>query len=320
MSTVAFTPEFVERGYNNRAAVPEHPQWLARFAELSARARAALAPRLDLRYGPGPQETLDLFLPVGRARGTFVFLHGGYWRALDKSDFSFVAEPFVAQGCAVAVVNYDLCPDVSIATIVEECRRAVAWVVRDGRRRRAPRPRRHRRAFGGRASGGDDARDGLERRTDLARDPLAGAVSVSGVHDLAPLVQFSFNVDFRLDDAEAARLSPVRLPPRSRAPLVLAVGAAKPPSSFGRRGCCGTRGPPTGPPARACAADHCRPPPLQRDRRLRRPRERADAGDARALLACASALPALRSRAKVRARWRRRGRSAPRVLRALRWH
>ena len=75
---------------------------------------------------------------MGRARGTFVFLHGGYWRALDKSDFSFVAAPFVAQGCAVAVVNYDLCPDVSIAAIVEECRRAVAWVVRDGGGRGRP--------------------------------------------------------------------------------------------------------------------------------------------------------------------------------------
>ena len=105
---------------------------VAYYPEASAEARAALAPKSDLRYGPGPKETLDLFLPAGRPRGTFVFLHGGYWRAFDKSDFSFVAPPFVAQGYAVAVVNYDLCPDVSIATIVDECRRAVAWVVRDG--------------------------------------------------------------------------------------------------------------------------------------------------------------------------------------------
>jgi arylformamidase len=87
---------------------------------------------LDLRYGPGPKETLDLFLPAGPARGTFVFLHGGYWRAFDKRDFSFVATSFVAQGLAVAVVNYDLCPDVSIAAIVDECRRAVSWVVGEG--------------------------------------------------------------------------------------------------------------------------------------------------------------------------------------------
>src|SRR6202040_3522088 len=106
---VAYTPEFVERGYNIRAAVPDHPRWFAHFAEASASARAALAPKTDLRYGPRPKEVLDLFLPAGPARGTFVFLHGGYWRAFDKSDFSFVALPFVAAGYAVAVVNYDLC-------------------------------------------------------------------------------------------------------------------------------------------------------------------------------------------------------------------
>jgi arylformamidase len=225
MSTIAYTPEFVERGYNNRAAVPDHPQWLARFAEASAGARAALAPTLDLRYGPGPKETLDLFLPAGRARGTFVFLHGGYWRTLDKSDFSFVAGPFVARGIAVAAVNYDLCPAVSIGTIVDQCRRAMAWLVRDGAGRGA---QPDRIVVGGHSAGGHLA--AMLLATDwaaqgIARDPVAGAVSLSGVHDLAPLVQFSYNVDLRLDAAEAARLSPVHLSPRSRAPLVLAVGA-----------------------------------------------------------------------------------------------
>ena len=225
MSTIAYTPEFVERGYNNRAAVPDHPLWLARFAESSAMARAALAPKLDLRYGPGPKETLDLFVPEGRARGTFVFLHGGYWRALDKNDFSFVAVAFVARGCAVAVANYDLCPDVSIATIVEQSRRAVEWFVRDGA---AQGVQPNRIVVGGHSAGGHLV--AMLLATDwaahgLAHDPLAGGVSVSGVHDLAPMVQFSFNADFKLDDAEAARLSPARLSPRSRAPLVLAVGA-----------------------------------------------------------------------------------------------
>jgi arylformamidase len=227
MSAIAYTPEFVERGYNNRAAVPDHPSWLARFAESSANARSALAPKQDLRYGPGPKETLDLFLPAGPARATFLFLHGGYWRALDKSDFSFVAPPFVAEGCAVAVANYDLCPEVSIAKIVEQCRQAVAWLIRSGGAHGA---HPGRVVVGGHSAGGhlaamllvtDWATEGLG----LAHDPILGAVSVSGVHDLAPMVHFSFNADFRLDDAEAARLSPVRLTPRSRAPLVLAVGA-----------------------------------------------------------------------------------------------
>ncbi len=138
MTGIVYTPEFVERGYNLRAAVPEHPQWFEHYAATSAEARARFAPRLDLRYGPGPKETLDLFVPARPARGTLVFLHGGYWRALDKSDFSYVAPPFLAHDLAVAVVNYDLCPDVTVATIVDECRRALAWLVREGAALGAP--------------------------------------------------------------------------------------------------------------------------------------------------------------------------------------
>src|SRR5437763_12211449 len=98
------TPEFIEREYNNRARVPEHPQWLAQFTSRSRVAIEGLLPKQDLRYGPRPQETLDLFLPEGTPRGTFLFIHGGYWRALDKVDHAFVAPPLVAQGMAVAVL------------------------------------------------------------------------------------------------------------------------------------------------------------------------------------------------------------------------
>lgn len=225
MADIVYTPEFVERGYNNRAAVPDHAQWLARFASSSAEARAALAPKLDLRYGPGPKETLDLFLPAGTPRGTFVFLHGGYWRALDKSDFSFVAGPFVTAGHAVAVVNYDLCPDVTISAIVDAARRSLVWLARDGAKHGAD---PDRIVVGGHSAGGHLV--AMLYLTDwatagLAREPFAAGVTLSGVHDLAPLVHFSFNADFRLDDAEAARMSPVRFAPRTRAPLVAAVGA-----------------------------------------------------------------------------------------------
>jgi arylformamidase len=230
-----FTPEFVERGYNNRAAVPDHPRWFARYAELSAAAVAALSPQRDLRYGPGPKETLDLFAPPARARGTFAFIHGGYWRALDKADFSFVATPLVADGYAVANVNYDLCPDVSISTIVGQIVRAVTWLARDGAVHGAVGPL----VVGGHSAGGHLAAMLWTIDWALAgfgRAPFVAGLSLSGVHDLAPMVQFSFNADFRLDDAEAARLSPVRLAPRSRAPLVLAVGADET-SEFVRQTC-----------------------------------------------------------------------------------
>jgi len=223
------TPEEVERGYNNREAVPDHPRWLAFYAERSAAVVRDLKPARDLRYGPGPKETLDLFLPFGTATATLVFLHGGYWRALDKSDFSFVAAPFVARGVAVAVVNYDLCPDVSIAAIVDECRCAVAWVARGGPEHGAA---ADRIVVAGHSAGGHLA--AMMLATDwsahgLARYPVAGAVTLSGVHDLAPMLLFSFNADFRLDAAEAARMSPVNLVARSRAPLLIAAGADETP-------------------------------------------------------------------------------------------
>ncbi|MEP6657082.1 MAG: alpha/beta hydrolase [Betaproteobacteria bacterium] len=219
------TAEEVERGYNNRVAVPSHPEWFARWAVLSDAAREALHPRLDLRYGPHLKETLDLFLPAGPVRGTLLFIHGGYWRTLDKADHAFVAPPFVQAGMAVAVMNYDLCPTVSIATILDECRRAVTWLVHDGPAHglgAAP------IVVGGHSAGGHLA--AMLHATDwtrlgLARHPVAGGVSLSGVHDLSPLIRFSFNTDLRLDDAEAARLSPIHLQPTTPAPFLIAVGA-----------------------------------------------------------------------------------------------
>ena len=218
----ALSREDVEVGYNNRAAVPEHPYWLERFAAQSREAFAALSPR-ELRYGPGAKETLDLFVPDWPARGTLMFIHGGYWRSLDKSDHGFVAPPFVAAGYAVAVVNYDLCPDVTIATIIDECRRAVAWLAREGPRLGAPAPI----VIAGHSAGGHLA--AMMIATDwnahgFDAPPFVGAVSLSGVHDLTPLVLFAHNVDLKLDDAGARAVSPVDVAPRSSVPLIVAVG------------------------------------------------------------------------------------------------
>ena len=217
--------ESVERGYNNRAAVPDHPRWIARYAEWSLAARASFSPSLDVRYGPRPRQTLDVFLPSGQPRGTFVFIHGGYWRTFDKRDFSFVAPPFLAVGIAVVVLNYDLCPDVSIATIADECRDAIVWQAREGLRHGLD----GRDVVVGGHSAGGHLVAGLFaadwRTQGLTRNPLAGGVTLSGVHDLTPLVLTSMNVDLRLDSEEAARLSPVRRAPTTDAPLLMAVGA-----------------------------------------------------------------------------------------------
>ncbi|MDQ2916203.1 MAG: alpha/beta hydrolase [Pseudomonadota bacterium] len=223
-SSPILTPEAIESGYNNRAAVADHQQWLDQWLARSESAREALRPSIDIRYGSGPKETLDLYVPMSPARGTLMFIHGGWWRTLDKSDHAFVAPAFVDAGLAVAVINYDLCPDVTIATVIEQCRHAILWVMRDGRSRGAPMPL----VIAGHSAGGHLTAMMYStnwRGRGLSQTPFAGGVSLSGVHDLEPLVQFSHNVDFRLDEAEARRLSPVDHHPLTDAPLLLAVGA-----------------------------------------------------------------------------------------------
>jgi len=216
--------DFVEREYNLRAAFPDHPEWFARWAAESAVARSTLQGQCNIRYGSGPKQTMDLF-PAPQPRGAFLFIHGGYWRALDKDDHSFIAPPLVEQGIGVAIINYDLCPDVSIDRIVEECRQALAWLKREGAARGLP---ADRLVVGGHSAGGhlvamllvtDCAADGLPP------SPITAGVPVSGVFDLEPLVQVSFNVDLKLDTARAHALSPIHLQLRTPVPLLLAAGA-----------------------------------------------------------------------------------------------
>ena len=116
-----------DRMYNNRALVPEHAKHFEHWANASRQARKDNECVLDVPYGDSPGERLDVF-PAPRALAqTVVFIHGGYWRSLDKSDHSFVAAPFQEAGACVMVPNYDLCPAVTIPQIALQIARAVAW-------------------------------------------------------------------------------------------------------------------------------------------------------------------------------------------------
>jgi len=219
----ALPAEFVEREYNLRAAFPDHPQWFARWAADSEAARARLDGHLNLRYGSGRRQTVDLF-PAAQPRGALLFIHGGYWRALDKSDHAFVAPPLIAQDIGVAVINYDLCPDVSIARIVDECREGVAWLRREGTRYGVP---AERLVVSGHSAGGHLAAMLVAMDWSALGSPsgLAGAVAISGVFDLEPLVQVSFNADLKLDRSRARAVSPIHLRPRRSVPMLFAAGA-----------------------------------------------------------------------------------------------
>lgn len=112
---------------NLRARWPHHPEVFARWATASALAREQIPRRLDVSYGPSPGETFDFFPAAGPGPAPLlIFIHGGYWQALDKGDFSYLAPPFVEAGVAVASLNYDLAPRVGIGVMVEQIDRAVA--------------------------------------------------------------------------------------------------------------------------------------------------------------------------------------------------
>lgn len=218
-----FSADFVEREYNNRALVPEHPAFFARWEKDSAFVRSTLACALDIPYGPAPRQRIDLF-PAANARGTLVFIHGGYWRSLDKSMFSWLAAPFVAAGIAVAMPNYRLCPAVRIEDIVEDVIAATHWFATRGAGHGMP---AERFVVSGHSAGGHLTAALLAtERSRLQFDParIAGAVAISPVVDFEPLLQFSHNTDLRLDAASVARLDLRGRKPTVHAPLVVAAG------------------------------------------------------------------------------------------------
>ena len=218
--------EQLEAQYNARASIPDHPLIFARWAARGAEARARAFARLDVPYGEGPMETMDLFLPRRVAAPVVMFIHGGYWRLLDKKDFCDKIAPLSEAGAAVALVNYTLCPETTIGRIADEMRRAVIWLWRNAQ------------GFGGdpyriqligHSAGGHLVATLLathwqELGSDLPRCPIQSALAISGLFDLEPLVHTSMNADLRLDVDTAKALSPYYMRPVCRAPLALAWG------------------------------------------------------------------------------------------------
>jgi pimeloyl-ACP methyl ester carboxylesterase len=127
-------PAWLDSMYNNRMLVPAFAQHMAQWQADSAQARLSLPCELDVAYGVEPGETLDFFPAKRRGSPVVVFIHGGYWRALDKADHSFVAPALHAAGAAVVVPNYALCPAVTIPQITLQMVRALAWTWRHAER------------------------------------------------------------------------------------------------------------------------------------------------------------------------------------------
>lgn len=212
-------PAWLDSQYNNRALVPGHSRHFERWASESAAARQHSRALLDVAYGHGDNETLDIF-PAARKPGlapapVLVFIHGGYWRSLDKADHSFLAPAFVQQGACVVVPNYPLCPAVTIPEILMQMVKALAWVHRHiGVHGGDP----NRITVAGHSAGGHLAAMLLacqwpSYQTDLPSSLVKNALSISGLYDLEPLRHTPFIRDaLRLTPAQVKQASPALLP------------------------------------------------------------------------------------------------------------
>jgi arylformamidase len=204
-----------DRMYNNRERVPEYGEYFARWARESAAARADAHCELDIAYGREPGETLDVFPAVQGDAPVLVFIHGGYWRSLDKSDHSFVAPAFTRDGACVVVPNYALCPAVTVPQIVMQMARAVAWTWRNAHRFGGD---RRRIVVAGHSAGGQLAAMMLsclwpQLDPELPRDTVCHALAISALHDLDPIMRApSLQQTLQLTPEQVAKASPARLP------------------------------------------------------------------------------------------------------------
>jgi arylformamidase len=209
--------------------VADHGEVFARWAAASALARLSSTCVLDVPYGDGAGETLDIFPAptAAQAAPVVVFIHGGYWRSLDKADHAFMAPSFTADGAMVVVPNYALCPAVGIEHIVMQLSKAVAWVWHHAAEHGGD---RSRVALVGHSAGGHLATMLLSCRWKLVDDalpaqPVLGALSISGLYDLEPLRHAPFvQADLKLTPASVKRLSPAFFPRPKGAKLYAAVG------------------------------------------------------------------------------------------------
>lgn len=216
-------PDWLDRMYNNRGLVPEFDQHFSRWQRDSALARERQPCRLDVAYGEGGSEVLDIF-PAQNASGAsvpvLVFIHGGYWRSLDKSDQSIVAPAFAQAGACVVIPNYALCPGtddkpVGVADIALQMVKAMAWVYRNIAQYGGD-PTRI--TVVGHSAGGHLAAMMMTAlwhtyETDLPARLVKNGMSLSGLFELETIRQTPYlQVSLRLTPQEARQCSPAWMP------------------------------------------------------------------------------------------------------------
>jgi arylformamidase len=186
--------------------VPDVNVWFERYARESATTRAERACLRNIQYGDSAAETLDFF-PAGAGAPLAIFIHGGYWRRLDKDDFSYIAQGLLPLGISFASINYGLAPETPLRDIVAQCRHAVKWI-RNNNDRLEINPARMS-VFGHSAGGHLAAMVGVDT-------PVHAVASISGLHDLEQVRMSFVNEWLNLDEREARVLSPINHAPARR--------------------------------------------------------------------------------------------------------
>ncbi len=220
-----YSAEELDRQYDARASVPSFDAEYARYVAASDAALRDVPRISDLCFDEKSGETLD-FYSAGRMSPIFLWIHGGYWRALSKQDNAFVVPGLVSHGVSVAVMNYSLAPAVGIGEIVRQVRAAVAWLHRYGATLGADPRRIH---VGGSSAGGHLVgtllAGGWHETFDFPEDGIGTALALSGLHDLRPLRHTRVDGWMKFDDASLVAHSPILSVPRhASARLLASVG------------------------------------------------------------------------------------------------
>ncbi len=218
---------YFTKQYNARAGIPDHPQIFERWQRDSTLVRRTHAGLLDIPIGDAAKERLD-FYPAYRAGAPLlVFIHGGWWRSLDKSDFTFIVPGYRRAGFNVALTNYTLAPEARVEEIVRQQLRALTWLYKNADGLEFD-PKRI--VVAGHSAGAHLASMMMAAHwplwdSALPADLVRGGVLMSGLYDLDPILHTDFvNVDLKLDPASALKLSSGRMPQSHPAPFLTAVG------------------------------------------------------------------------------------------------